>query len=109
MKMRVVIRYGLIITGYLPTISEFSLPQCENKFLCESHLQGYFHANQSYFRMRLVLKQWPVAKLVQYTAVSRKVVGKSVHATILKGIVGYFNFTLSKLQHDDVTLHHNQP
>ena len=29
-----------------------------------------------------------------YTAISRKVVGKNVHATIPKGIVGDFGFTL---------------
>ena len=27
--------------------------------------------------------------MVQYTAISRKVVGKNVHATILKGNMGY--------------------
>ena len=35
-----------------------------------------------------LLKQWQ-----QYTAISRKVVGKTVHATIPKGNMGYDQYT----------------
>ena len=31
---------------------------------------------------------------IQYTAISRKVVGKNVHATILKGNVGYDQYAV---------------
>ena len=32
---------------------------------------------------------------LRYTAISRKVVGKNVHATILKGNMGYDQYTVS--------------
>ena len=32
--------------------------------------------------------------VVSYTAISRKVVGKNVHATILKGNMGYAQYTI---------------
>ena len=38
-----------------------------------------------------VIKDWPGFSSAPYTAVSRKVVGKNVHATSPKGSMGYWS------------------
>ena len=40
------------------------------------------------------LKGWSQGELRLYTAISRKVVGKNVHATIPKGNMGYDRYTV---------------
>ena len=40
------------------------------------------------------IQAWMNELYIQYTAISRKVVGKNVHATILKGNVGYEQYAV---------------
>ena len=40
------------------------------------------------------IQAWMNELYIQYTAISRKVVGKNVHATILKGNMGYDQYTV---------------
>ena len=40
------------------------------------------------------IQAWMNELYIQYTAISRKVVGKNVHATILKGNVGYDQYAV---------------
>ena len=51
-----------------------------------SLIKGYFLTIPDSFR--------PGPKTIPYTAISRKVVGKTVHATIPKGNMGYDQYTV---------------
>ena len=45
-------------------------------------------------RVPIVTRARVVRNLLKYTAISRKVVGKNVHATIPKGNMGYGQYTV---------------
>ena len=77
---------------------DYNIPLRSNKFIC-TPLKIFLHDHQSktkeskficltFFTLSLVFVSY------LYTAISRKVVGKNVHATIPKGNMGYVQYTV---------------
>ena len=65
--------------------------QITEQFLCEILLLSRFIAKHF-----LITKTGQVCQVIfLYIAISRKVVGKNVHATIPKGDMGYFQYTVA--------------